>query len=120
MIFFATVLALICLVFGGSAWAEPARERTCFSAAESRDKITVHGLSEPFHAMRSAAARLQAEALAVKLCRWSEQLVYDLSLLRHDGRLIHVFLDAKTGQAIGLKNELDRVGGPVGAAEPAR
>jgi hypothetical protein len=25
--------------------------------------------------------------------------------LRHDGRLIHVFIDAKTGQTIGSKNQ---------------
>ena len=47
--------------------------------------------------MRSTAGRLQAEALGVKLCRWSEELVYELSLLRHDGRVIHVFIDAKNG-----------------------
>ncbi len=55
--------------------------------------------------MQNAAGRLQAEALGVKLCRRSDELVYELSLLRHDGRVIRVFIDAKTGQAIDSKNE---------------
>jgi hypothetical protein len=40
--------------------------------------------------MRSAASRSEAEAIGVKLCPWSEELVYELSLLRRDGRVIHV------------------------------
>lgn len=55
--------------------------------------------------MRNAAGRLQAEALGVKLCSRRDELVYELSLLRHDGRIIRVFIDAKTGQAIGSKDE---------------
>jgi uncharacterized membrane protein YkoI len=43
--------------------------------------------------------------IGIKLCRWNEELVYELSLLGHDGHVIHVFIDAKTGQAIGSKNE---------------
>jgi uncharacterized membrane protein YkoI len=105
MFFFMMALAAALLGSSGSARAESERERVCFSAAETRDKILNHGLSEPFHAMRSTAARLQAEALGVKLCRWSEELVYEMSLLRHDGHLIRVFIDAKSGQAINSKNE---------------
>ena len=29
--------------------------------------------------MRSAAGRSQTEAIGVKLCRWSEELVYEIS-----------------------------------------
>lgn len=105
MIFFFAAVAAAYLGSGISARSEPEQERVCFSAAETRDKILAHGLFEPFHAMRSTAGRMQAEALAVKLCRWKEDLVYELSLLRHDGRVIHVFIDAKTGQAIGSKND---------------
>lgn len=105
MIFFIVVIIAAYLGSGAAARTEPEQERVCFSAAETRDKILAHGLFEPFRAMRSAAGRLQAEAIGIKLCRWSEELVYEMSLLRHDGRVIHVFIDAKTGQAIGSKNE---------------
>jgi uncharacterized membrane protein YkoI len=104
MIFF--VLAVVSAYLGSAVAArtEP-EERVCFSTAETRDKILAHGLFEPFHAIRSAAGPLQAEMIGIKLCRWNEELVYELSLLGHDGHVIHVFISAKTGQAIGSKNE---------------
>jgi uncharacterized membrane protein YkoI len=34
-----------------------------------------------------------------------EDYVYDISVLRRDGRLVHVFLNAVNGQAIGALNE---------------
>lgn len=55
--------------------------------------------------MRRAAARTHAEAIGAKLCRWSEDLVYEISLLRRDGRVIRIFVDAKTGQVVGSANE---------------
>jgi uncharacterized membrane protein YkoI len=105
MIVFIAVLVAAYLGSGAAARTEVEHEHVCFSAAETRDKILALGLFEPFHAMRSAAGRLQAEALGVKLCRWSDELVYELSLLRHDGRVIRVFIDAKTGQTIDPKKE---------------
>jgi hypothetical protein len=60
------------------------RTVVCFSTAGTRDKIQVHGLFEPFQLMRATASRLHAEAIGVKLCRWHENLIYELSLLRHD------------------------------------
>ena len=102
------VIALFVTVYFSSnaaAGAEPERDRVCFSTAETREKILAHQLFEPFRVMRSAASRSQAEAIGVKLCRWSEEFVYEMSLLRRDGRVIHVFVNAKTGQVIGSKNE---------------
>src|SRR5208283_1663611 len=104
MIFFIVTVVTAHLGSSVAAGAQTEQERVCYSTAETRDKILTHGLFEPFRAMRSAAGRMQAEAIGVKLCRWSEELVYELSLLRHDGHVIHVFIDAKTGQPIGSKN----------------
>jgi len=99
------LLALIATFICFYARAEPARERQCYSTAETRDKIVSLGLSEPFHLMRKAAARAQGEAIQAKLCSWSEDLVYEISLLRRDGRVIRVFFDAKTGQVVVSKSE---------------
>jgi len=105
MVYF--IVAFAAAYFGSSAaaGAEPEADRVCFSTAETREKILAHGLSEPFRAMRSAASRSQAEAIGVKLCRWSEELVYEINLLRRDGHVIHVFVNAKTGQVMGPRNE---------------
>jgi uncharacterized membrane protein YkoI len=82
----------------------PAAERVCFSAAQTREKIGTHKLAEPFRLMKSAAARFQAEAIGVKLCRWGEDFVYEISLLRRDGHVIHAFVNAGNGQVVGSKN----------------
>ncbi len=103
MLYFIAVIFAAYLGSSTAARTEPEPDRVCFSTAETREKILAHGLFEPFHVMRSAASRSQAKAIGVKLCRWSEELVYEMSLLRRDGHAIHVFIDAKTGQAVGSK-----------------
>ena len=90
MVYFIAVIAAAYLGLSAVARTEPEPDRVCFSTAETREKILAHGLFEPFRVMRSAASRSQAEAIGVKLCRWSEELVYEMSLLRRDGRVIHV------------------------------
>jgi hypothetical protein len=99
------ILVLIATGVGFASSAEPMRQRICYSTAETRDKIVSLGLFEPFHLMRSVATKLQAEAIGAKLCRWSEDFVYEISLLRHDGRILHISIDAKTGKIVGSTNE---------------
>jgi hypothetical protein len=74
--------------------------RKCYSAADTRERVASAKLREPFAVMRKAAALTQAEALAGKLCRWNDQDIYEISLLRRDGMLIHVFMNAATGQVL--------------------
>lgn len=50
--------------------------------------------------MQKATARLQAEALAARLCRDGDGLVYELSMVRRDGKIVRTFVDAKSGQVI--------------------
>src|SRR3984893_3983213 len=105
MLYFIAVIVAAYLGSSAAARTEPAPVRVCFSTAETRENILGQGLFEPFRVMRSEASRSQAEAIGVKLCRWSEEFVYEMSLLRRDGRVIHVFVNAKTGLVIGSKNE---------------
>jgi hypothetical protein len=87
-----------------AAAATPVPERECYSAALTRERIAAHKLAEPFRLMARSANRFQAEAIGAKLCRWKEELVYEIALLRRDGRVIHVFMNAASGQLIGTKN----------------
>ena len=105
MLYFISVIVAAYLGSSTAARTEPEPDRVCFSTAETREKILAQGLFEPFRVMRNVASRSQAEAIGVKLCRWSEDLVYEMSLLRRDGRVIHVFVNAKTELVIGSKNE---------------
>lgn len=85
--------------------AEPQHVRTCFNSAETREKIVSRRLSEPFRLLRGAAGRVQGEALRAKLCRWNDDYVYEIALLRRDGRIVHVYLNATNGQSVGAFNE---------------
>ena len=75
--------------------------RKCFNPAETRQRVTQLKLREPFEMMRRAATVASAQALAGRLCRWADLDVYDISLLRPNGRVVHVFLDAQTGRVVG-------------------
>jgi hypothetical protein len=79
----------------------PPGPRKCYNAAESRERVASANLHEPFGLMRKAAALTQAEALAGKLCRWNDQDIYEITLLRRDGALVRVYLNAATGAVVG-------------------
>ncbi len=82
----------------------PSAEHECYSAAQTRREIAAHKLAEPFGLLLGAANRFQAEALGVRLCRHKEQYIYEISLLRNTGRVVHVFTNAVTGQILSVKN----------------
>jgi hypothetical protein len=84
-------------------WRPPG-PRTCYSAAAARERVAEMKLHEPFDLMRKASAFARAEALAGKLCRWNDLDVYEITLLRPDGRVIHVFMNAASGQLVGALN----------------
>ncbi len=84
---------------------EPPHGRVCFNSAETREKIISRRLGEPFRLLRGATGHLQGEALRARLCRWNDEYVYEISLLRRDGRVIHVYLNATSGQTVGALND---------------
>lgn len=82
----------------------PPAEHECFSAAQTREKIAAHKLADPFRLLVSMAGRYDADPLGVRLCRHKEQYVYEINLLRVNGRVVHVFTNALTGQVLSAKN----------------
>lgn len=73
----------------------------CLPVAETRQLIADHGLGDPFALMQAASLSAHAEPIGAKLCRDDEALVYEISLLRHDGRVMRIYLDAATGRPHG-------------------
>lgn len=69
----------------------------CFSTAQARGKIAEHGLGEPFAAMRAGAERLGGEAIGAKLCRGAKEFVYEVSVLKRDGRVVKITIGAAGG-----------------------
>ena len=81
----------------------PPRGRVCFDPAETRENILAYRLTDPFRALR--AGGLQGEALRAKLCRWRpDEFVYEVAVLLRDGRVIHVYMNAQSGQTVGILN----------------
>lgn len=79
-------------------------ERACLTASQAREKIAEHKLIEPFRVMLAMSRRFKSEAIGVKLCRRKAEFIYEISLLRRDGRVIHVFLKASNGQLVRATN----------------
>ena len=74
----------------------------CFTTAETRDKITGQKLGDPFISMRAAETRVKGEALNARLCRKGDDFIYEISLVRQDGRVVKLLYNAATGQALSL------------------
>ena len=80
--------------------------RVCFSQAETRDKIAQRRLTDPVSATR--AGRAEGEALRTRLCRWKQdELVYEVYVLRRDGRIVHLYINAQNGQAVSAADMAD-------------
>ena len=96
-----SLLTLICgLAASGALASEAAPRPICLSPGETREEIAARHLVEPFAALKSAAAAVKAEALSAKLCRSGEEYVYEITLLHHDGKLVHLVMNAATGKII--------------------
>lgn len=83
------------------------RARTCFNAAQTRENVAAHRLAEPFSALRVGGQ--QGEALRAKLCRWKQdEWIYEVSVLRRDGRIVRLYMNAQNGQSVGALDSNDR------------
>lgn len=85
------------------AEGDPGR-RACLNPAETREALSTRKLREPMNLLRDAARQAKAEPLSTRLCRWGDRLVYEMSLLRRDGRVVRVFVDAATGDSLGPRD----------------
>jgi len=82
----------------------PLGPRVCYTPTETRERVVTQKLHDPFSLMRDASAYAHAEALAGKLCHWNDLDIYEITLLRPDGRVIHVFMNAASGKLVGARN----------------
>lgn len=87
---------------GAPALAE-GKVRECLAPDETREAIVENALIRPIVALRTAARQFGAEALGAKLCRWGPDFVYEIALLRADGRVVHAFVNASNGDSIGSR-----------------
>lgn len=82
----------------------PLGPHICYTPTETRERVVTQKLHDPFALMRDASAFAHAEALTGRLCHWNDLDIYEITLLRPDGRVIHVFMNAASGQLVGARN----------------
>ena len=94
--------ALLLAALGASAPAAEAplhaAQRACLTKAEQRAAVHEHKaipLAEAIKILRGHAKH--GEVVGARLCRRDEQLVYVLTLLAHNGKVIRTSVDAANG-----------------------
>ena len=96
-----TVFLALAILLSAAGAPQAAGARKCFSQAETLDAIAANGLVKPGEALSAAAAASKAEALNARLCQWDSRYIYEITLLRSDGKVLRVTVDAATGRPSG-------------------
>ena len=86
---------LVCAPALGAEAGKPAR--FCLNPKDARDALDKNKFTDPAAALRSAAAVAHADPLRSRLCRWNEDYVYEITLLRRDGKVMQVVIKADDG-----------------------
>jgi uncharacterized membrane protein YkoI len=94
---YAAAAALLAPLQSSAAQLAPLR---CLTTDETREEIASARLIQPFVLMRRAAGETHAEAIDGRLCRWNNELIYEISLLRRDGHIVRVHFNAADGKAV--------------------
>lgn len=85
---------------------------TCLSPVETRSQFMANRLVPPVRVMRQSALANNAEAIDIQMCRFNGTLVYDVTLLDTEGRVLHRLIGAFDGAPMG-----PRPGFPGGAPQ---
>ena len=77
----------------------PIVARPCLSAREMRDVVATDRVVAPAVAIGAARRAVPgADMLRATLCRDGDIFIYVISVLRKDGRVVHVVVDGPTGK----------------------
>jgi len=93
----------------GSACAAPEPGATpgpgaCLSPGEIQDAVSQGRAIEPRTAVQAARRQVPgADVMRGGLCRNGDALVYQVMVLRKDGRLVYVTIDAPSGKVVGVR-----------------
>jgi len=95
------------LICGSALGAEAARPAPlCLNPAETREALSRNKFADPAAALRSAAAVAHADPLRSRLCRFKDDYVYEITLLRRDGKVMRVLIRADDGSLVDDRTKL--------------
>ncbi|GGH13967.1 hypothetical protein GCM10007036_12940 [Alsobacter metallidurans] len=104
-VFFPVVFAVILSGFAGVS-AAAASESTvpkligCLDQHEIREEVAAKRVVPQVVALRAARGALGGEAVRARLCRVDGGLVYAITALKRDGKVVRVYVDAQTGKVM--------------------
>ena len=93
-------LQMAAAILAGSGLQGGAAERrrpVCLSEAETRLAVEQRKMIPPVRAVEAAQKVDAGESVSMRLCHDDATMIYDIAILRPDGRLVHVLIDAGTG-----------------------
>ena len=97
------VILISCLAAASDA-AERAGGSLCLSPGATSAAVSAHEVVDPAQAVDLARKAVPgSEVLRAALCREPEILVYQFMLLKADGRLVRVTMDAPSGKIISIR-----------------
>lgn len=102
MLRIGVILAGILLFLPQGEAASKARAKfRCYSSKDTRVTIARLKLANPLMLLRAAARRNRAQPLRSALCRRDSLLMYRFVLLRRDGKVLRMYVNARTGRTLG-------------------
>lgn len=75
----------------------------CLSSEEIHGAITAHEAIPPMQAHRHARDAAPGEILRIRLCREEGILLYQVTVLKRDGHVARVTIDASSGKVSGIR-----------------
>jgi hypothetical protein len=86
----------------GRADEKPSEERRtgCLSEGEIRDEVSAKRIVPQVVALRAARAAAGGEAVRARLCHGEGGLVYAITALKRDGKVLRIDVDAVSGRVI--------------------
>ena len=84
----------------GTLRAAGERVHGCMSPAAARDVLIAQKFVAPFRAVGEASRTQGGETVGLQLCLSGDTFVYDVTLLKRDGRVSHTLVDARSGTVV--------------------
>ena len=83
------------------AHAQTAQPTGCLSDSEIREEVAAKRVVPQLTALRAARAKMGGEAVRARLCREGNTLLYQITALKRDGKVVRIVVDAATGKVLG-------------------
>jgi hypothetical protein len=79
---------------------KPPKASRCLTEAEIREEVAAKRIIAQVVALRAARAAGGGEAVKARVCRGENGLVYAITSLKRDGKVLRIDIDAATGKLV--------------------